>query len=104
MTYRVTVSGLLTEDLAQSIAGHLSSGVPDSVKIEVAEGDGEMGLSYSVAGSVAQALGAQAVDRGVVTREQVKAYLASERYDEDELWTVVGPLIDQIEDAAGALE
>lgn len=64
--------------------------------------EGELGLPYKTAGGVAQALGQAVVDRGNVSREAVAAYLASDAYDEDELWAALGPLVDKIEDAAMA--
>ena len=64
---------------------------------------GELGISTNEVGTVAQALGAQAIDRGNATKEQVVAYLTSDDYDEDELWTALGPLIDKIEDDALAM-
>lgn len=65
---------------------------------------GELGISYDLVGGVAQSLGRAVVDRGNATREQVEAYMLSTDYDEDELWSVLGPLIDRIEDAVLADE
>lgn len=63
---------------------------------------GELGLPFDVAGSIAQALGAQAVDRGNVTKEQVVAFLRNE-YDEDAIWNTLGQFIDEIEDRAARM-
>lgn len=61
---------------------------------------GAMGLDYGTAGSVAQAIGAQAVDRGNVTADEVRAFLtADDGAYESDLWDVLGPFIDRIEDA-----
>ena len=62
-------------------------------------GKGELGISFNEVGSVAQSLGVAAHERENVTREEVIAYMTGPEYDEDELWTVLGPLIDKIEDA-----
>jgi len=63
------------------------------------DGYGELGIPFTVVGSVAQSLGVAAYERDNVTREAVIGYMTGPDYDEDELWTVVGPLIDEIEDA-----
>lgn len=67
-------------------------------------GIGELGISYNEVGSVAQALGAQAVDRGNISRDEVITFMRTV-YDEGEvgLWDKLGPLIDEIEDGAIAL-
>lgn len=64
---------------------------------------GDLGISFNTAGSVVQALGAAAVERGRVTRQQVVDYLSGPAYDEMELWDVVGPLVDKIESKAADL-
>lgn len=66
----------------------------------VSQDVGELGLSYSVVGSVAQSLGVAAYERGEVTRDQVVAYMTGPKYDEDELWNMLGPWIDEIENGA----
>lgn len=66
---------------------------------------GELGLPFTVAGSVAQALGQAAIDRENVTTEQVVAFFAETAqndplpFGEDALWDQLGPIVDQIEDA-----
>ena len=35
--YRVIISGILTQDLAQSLADQLSKGIPDSLEVDIEE-------------------------------------------------------------------
>lgn len=60
---------------------------------------GDLGLPFAEVGGVVQALGAAAVERGDVSHDQVVTYLKQD-YDEDIAWTVLGPLVDEIEDGA----
>lgn len=65
-------------------------------------GVGEMGLPYSVCGSVAQELAAQAVERGNVRPERMIEFLQS-GFDEDAFWNQFGgPATDWFEDNASS--
>jgi hypothetical protein len=102
--FRVVVHGLLDEKAAQALATTIrDSKTPmiDTIGVEVKpDTDGELGLDVALVGTVAQALGTAAADRGKVTREQVVDFLLGGDYDEAELWETVGPLIDAIEHGA----
>jgi hypothetical protein len=61
---------------------------------------GPLGIDTSVVGVVVQWLGAAAVERGHLFTHQVVAYLESDEFREDDLWSTLGKVIDQIETGA----